>query len=425
MNYEKVVPEDSFIGRYLQYMKGQETPVTYDFWCAVWLLGNAAGRNVVVSRPRAPVHLNWYLILVAESGVTRKSSAVRVAEKLLYEVVDPEEVVGVRMTREALEYKLNDMTKQKGHATARICISEMVTFLGKQGYAMEMPGLLTDLYDCPDKRFGGGTVSKGKIALENVYCSILTASTPSWLVRAVNPDVIEGGFTSRTIFVIDEKRKKRIAWSKEDELKDVIQQEKLKEDLQAIKARAGDTTYSIEASPRAIAKFERWYKYRHESDDPFQASFEAREDAHILRLAACLSINAGRWKVSATDIGHAIKLIQAVKEPASELFGSGYVNDRIVHATDIIRRSLLEAGIDGLRHDDIRKRVSHYMNAKRLRTLLKIMHELNMVECFETINEGAGKPAIIWRATSTIFASGNSGDLMRRLNELEPDYKEK
>ena len=77
MNYKSLVPHDSFIGQYMEYMSELETPDAYDFWCGVWAIGVCCGRNVIVDRPRAPVHLNWYVILSAESGTTRKSTAVR------------------------------------------------------------------------------------------------------------------------------------------------------------------------------------------------------------------------------------------------------------------------------------------------------------------------------------------------------------
>ena len=83
MNYRKLVPSDSFIGQYMDYMSGVETPEAYDFWCAVWAIGVCCGRSVYVDRPRLPVHLNWYIVLTAESGTTRKSTAVRFIEKIV------------------------------------------------------------------------------------------------------------------------------------------------------------------------------------------------------------------------------------------------------------------------------------------------------------------------------------------------------
>ena len=92
VNYNTVVPEGTFIHDYMAAQKGLETATAYDFWCAVWVLSSTLGRSVYVDRPRIPVYLNWYVLLVAETGVTRKSTAVVRARKLLSEVTTDLEV---------------------------------------------------------------------------------------------------------------------------------------------------------------------------------------------------------------------------------------------------------------------------------------------------------------------------------------------
>ena len=77
VKYTTLVKPNTFIGKYMSYMSGLETPSSYDFWTAVWLTSLALGRGLVVSRPRIPVHMNWYIILCAEGGLTRKSTACR------------------------------------------------------------------------------------------------------------------------------------------------------------------------------------------------------------------------------------------------------------------------------------------------------------------------------------------------------------
>ena len=76
MNYRKLVSSDSFIGQYMEYMSYVETAESYDFWCALWAIGTGVGRDVYVDRPNSPVYLNWYIILAAEAGTTRKSTAI-------------------------------------------------------------------------------------------------------------------------------------------------------------------------------------------------------------------------------------------------------------------------------------------------------------------------------------------------------------
>ena len=156
------VQSGTFLSDYMTFMEPQETPYAYDFWSGLWLLGLALGRDCVVSRPRAPVYMNWYMLLVAESGVTRKSTSVKFATKIarmFIERMDDEmTLIESKTTPEQLESTLNDLTKDYGYAHVAISISELVTFLGRERYSMQMPGLLTDLYDSPRIRSGPGTI---------------------------------------------------------------------------------------------------------------------------------------------------------------------------------------------------------------------------------------------------------------------------
>src|SRR5580765_4451640 len=79
------VRRDSFLAQYMDWMDVQETPHVYDLMCGLWCLSIALGRDTVVARPRAPVHLNMYLILVSESGIMRKSTSIRMATSVVRE----------------------------------------------------------------------------------------------------------------------------------------------------------------------------------------------------------------------------------------------------------------------------------------------------------------------------------------------------
>src|SRR5258708_5404574 len=104
ISYSKLVPADSFLGQYMEHMQEQETPQAYDFFCGLWLM-SLAMRGCVVNRPRAPVHMNMYCILAAESGTTRKSSAVRAATKIAREFLGDDAIlIEAKTTPEQLEF---------------------------------------------------------------------------------------------------------------------------------------------------------------------------------------------------------------------------------------------------------------------------------------------------------------------------------
>lgn len=414
LNYKKLVHEDTFIGQYLKYSEHSETPYAYDFWTALWILSVALGRDIVVARPSASVYLNMYCVLVAESGVTRKSTAVRRAVSFIRDLCDEKnQLIESKITPEKLEYDLFMQTIDHGCARASIAIDEMVKFLGKEKYVETMPTLLTDLYDCPEIRVGGGTLQRGSTILRNVHINFLSASTPSWLLRAVNPDVIEGGFTSRVIFVVSEKAKRSAPWPVPPDAK---LREHLGCELRSIRERAKSIP-SIALSEGAMRKFSNWYKSRELKRDPYRASFQSREDGHILRVAALLSVSDNTWEIQSNHVVSAIKLVVEAREEGAAIFEGTGTNSRLVLGVDAIRDKLLAAGIGGIKQSELTKALQRYMDATHVKAALDVMHELQMVQRFEGVHVGKGRPTTIWRAKQSLIAT-NALDTI--ISSLEP-----
>lgn len=413
--YDDVVKEGSFLHDYMRYMAPLETPLSYDFWCGVWLLSCAVGRRTFVARPHAPVFLNLYGVLCANAGITRKSTAIRRCEAVYRAAGFDGEAVTVTasVTPEKLVEQLS-LRSVGGHsATACFLNSELVTLLGKDTYSIALPGMLTDLYDCPRVRTYSKLAS-GDRTLTDVFINFLAASTPAWLVQAVNPDVVEGGFTSRCLFIIDERPKHRVAWPVSD---DSVTPAMLAERLHYVRERAERWgADGITLSDAAKARFVAWYENRHvNDDDPFLASFEAREDHHVLRLAAFLCINDDEWKISTKHIERAIKIIASVKTSAGILFGAHKESRKLTRGIDKLRDALLRAGEMGITQTDLLFKVRNYLSTRELDYALGIMHELEMVQRFDMPTRG--RPKTVWRATNKILARNLNTLLSGRMDD--------
>jgi len=406
VNYKKLVPPDSFIGQYMEYMSYVETATSYDFWCAMWAIGTGVGRGVYVDRPNSPVHLNWYIILAAESGTTRKSTAISSITQIVHRDVP---VLAGKTSPEALDLILHEQTCTNSSASIAFAVSELVTILGREGYMSSMPGLLTDLYDCPSERRSPGTLKSGEIIQKDVYVTFLSASTPSWLVTSINPSVIEGGFTSRVIFVVDDNRKRAIAWPQQRTPDD---RQRVLRGYEGMLERGRQLQSGISISEGGLRKFRKWYNNRATHTDPFLSSFEAREDDHVLRAAGCLAINDGTLEIQAQHITKGIQLIADCKSKSNNLFGGDFSQRaRLTGAIGRIREILIEAGTDGIKHNQIQRRVVRHLDAKELRTLMNIMHECGMVQIFKVSKGGT-----MYRATQSIEKFGVASEVLAKLN---------
>src|SRR3954471_15127227 len=276
------------MGRYLRFMSQQETAYAFDFWSGMWAISCACGRLTYVARPRAPVFLNMYTILIGESGIARKTTSVSMAAGLVRAITREDQELGfidAKMTAEKLDSILHMRTVEHGSAQLCVAIPELAVFLGTEQYVANMPTLLTDLYDCPSHRYGGGTIARGEMIQRNIWLSFLSASTPVWLLKTVNPNVVEGGFTSRCLFIVSNTPKQRIPWPTGDDTTEDY--DILLADLKHIRETAGESQ-PITLTAAAMTAFSKWYRARSRSMDAFLCSFEAREDAHVLRVAALL-----------------------------------------------------------------------------------------------------------------------------------------
>jgi hypothetical protein len=416
-NYSKHVEGDSFIAKFMRFMQPLETSYSYDFWAACWLIAVASGRRVVIPRPRAPVYLNWYVLLLADSGVTRKSTAirnaVRVAKALIAQLhPDLTELIEGGITPEALVHNLAKRSAELGTANVALASSELVSLLGRERYKSGLPGVLTDLYDCPSSH--GAVLTGFKRMATNPFVTLLGASTPTWLSTSINADIIAGGFTSRCMFVISEKRKQRVAWPsiRDNEAGEIAE---LSEHLLRIHESA-EKIAEIRLNDNAMKKYQSWYNRKEHHTDAFRSSFESREDDHVLRLAATLAISDGGWLIDTYHFTKAAAIINEIKDDGMKLFSDSVLVDDAVIAIDKLRRILILAGIDGIRQGVLYNKMRTKLNATEFNAALSIMHELGLVTCQEAIL-GPGKPVRIWKATRLMTSNGAVDAILKKLTK--------
>ena len=411
--YSKYAGKKTFIGRYMDLHSEGESPESYDFWSAIWVLSSALGRDVFIERPNAPIYMNQYIILVANSGVTRKSTAVNFAHKVLRDVM-PEgaAILSSRSSAEGIELMLVRLSEQYGRAHLAISISELATFVGKEPYTKNIPALLTDLYDCPSHR-ANITIARGDTHSKNVYPTFLSASTPAWLQSSINPDVVAGGFTSRVLFILEDRRKQRVAWSKKgDRSRDY---DLMLGNLRKVLATANHIG-SIVLSKGAMRKYVNWYQHKSESTTPFLASFESREDSHMLRLAALLSISEGAKEIQTNHVTDAIRLIKDIKHTSASMFEGGLAPDARTLGVNALIEALTIAGQVGVKREDITKITRRYLDTKDTTHLLDIMHELEMVSKFASHLSTRGRRPTIWRGTQRLQDESFKMALFNRIN---------
>lgn len=211
--FARFMPKTGFIAEYLKFTDISEPPGSYHFWTAMSLVSSTVQRQSWLSKGIYRVYPNLYIVLVAPSGKCRKTGAIRAGEDIARHL-DYVNIIADKTTPEALLEALMDGSKPKitpntgGGAqvnpvdsTGFIRAKEMSTFLNRATYSNGMITILTDLYDCPDE-FKYRTRTKQLVQLDNVFISMIAATTPEWLATNLPEAAFEGGFMSRVIWVV-------------------------------------------------------------------------------------------------------------------------------------------------------------------------------------------------------------------------------
>jgi hypothetical protein len=321
-------------------------------------------------------------------------------------------------TPEKLWDIMSTQSGARGKSHVVINLSELVTFFGRQGYTLGMPAMLTDLYDCPAKRDGGGTVNYGTLPLLNPFITFIAGSTPSWLARAINPDVIEGGFTSRVIFVNSEHRKKLIFWPNNVNQPSV---QTAKEYLCAIRDHAARLKH-IEPDEEAKSFLEEWYRTRKYNGETYLRSFESREDSHILRLAGALALSKLGSRIGLSEVELALYVISRAKKSGSKIFRAPSFDLKLTNGLDRIRAALLKRGLNGIKSWELYIQCKYHFAISEYNGVMEVLVDTGAVKMYVVPNaKKTGRPAKYYVATTKILNPQIWKEILLRSGMATPD----
>jgi hypothetical protein len=365
----------------MAYSDSQETAWSFDLLCALWVLSSVLGPGVQVARGSDRLALNLYILLVAPSGVARKSTALGLASRLWDRCRPPSSItISHRLSPE----RLNEQLSTSPHCA--FVASELVSLLGRAGYSHLLPSLLTDVYDCHT----------------SVYPTFLAASTPTWLAKSLTPEVITGGFGSRLLTVTATGPKRTIPWPEERE-----NEQGFLERAEGL-LRECHPTDTLTLSGSARTAYVRWYTRHtaHQRDGDYSLAFASRQPDHVLKLSGLLSLNRGSALIDRDDILAARYLVDVCARAGASVFGNAersgertrtdVLESRIVDLQRILERG----GTDWVSQSTLTQHFAHRLNARGLRNILDVMHDLRMVQRAEST--GRGRTTTLWRGTTLL-----------------------
>lgn len=286
----------NFIESYLEYSQFSESPENFHFWTAVSCIAGALRRHVWVDMGYFQWTPNFYIVFVAPPGIVSKSTTANIGMNLLREVpgihFGPEVI-----TWQALIQSLAQSTEGFDYdnllhsmSTVTIVSSEFGTFLNPSD--REMVDVLVSLWDGQIGTWEKATKTMGSDKIINPWINVIACTTPSWIQGNFPEYMIGGGFTSRTIFVYGEEKRKLVAYPGNEMPPEVVEQKRqLVHDLEYISNNLiGPYKLDANAQKWGVEWYDKLYtenKDKYASDR--YAGYTARKQTHLHKLAMVLS----------------------------------------------------------------------------------------------------------------------------------------
>ncbi len=321
-----------WLDSYLTYTDSSESPLSYHTWCGLSVLAGALQRRVYLTWGiDQMIYPNLYVVLVGPSGRTRKGSALGIAKDILKKIqgisISPESSSGreamiMAMKRAFTNFLDPSDGKEKGHSAITTFSEELSVFLG-QGDIKYLANL-TDWYDSKDD-WEYETIGRGKDKLQGLCLNLLGATAPDWLQSMIPPEAVGGGFTSRVIFIVEERKRKTVPEHTVTEA-ELELREKLIRDLERVSKLAGP----IKLSPAAKSAYVEWYleqdanlqEGRAVIDDPRFSGYCERRTTHIRKLMLLSCVSRGDdLEVTKDDFDRALTLLLNAEIKMPKTFG--------------------------------------------------------------------------------------------------------
>lgn len=344
-----------WLDSYLEYTKNTESPISYHIWCGLSVIAGALQRRVYLKWGLGrTVYPNVYVVLVGPSGRTRKGVAIGIAKEFLRNVVGvtvtPESSSGkqamiMAMKRAISTYQDPTDGVVKMHSAVTAFSEELAVFLG-QGDISYLSSL-TDWYDSKDE-WEYETISRGKDTLQGLCLTLVGGTAPDWIQSMIPQEALGGGFTSRIIFIVEEKKRQLIPEYLPTQ-EEIEQQAKLREDLDRIGNLMGEVT--MEDATKKL--YTDWYceqdRLLDEQKPPIQdsrfAGYCERRATHLQKLMIICSASRGDdLKLTPADFNRALALLTAAEANMHKTFG-GLGKARISDGSNTVMDFIKQMGI--------------------------------------------------------------------------------
>jgi hypothetical protein len=150
------------IESYMEYALPQESPPDFHLWVLISMIAAAMGRQTFVNMGRFSTYPNMYIILVGESAITHKSTAIKMGLGPFRESLPEVPQLSQKTSPEHLIHTMKGLCDDEdlGRAEAYLESSELSNLIGAAKLDDSLIKLLTEFWDSPSY-FSYATMARG------------------------------------------------------------------------------------------------------------------------------------------------------------------------------------------------------------------------------------------------------------------------
>ncbi len=336
----------NWIQAYLLHTSHLEAPDFFHVWTAIGTIAGALSGKCFLDMGHFVWKPNFFIVFVAPPGIISKSTTANVGMGMLRSVegvhFGPESVTWQALTDAFRDAETLVPEIAKKVSALNIVASELGTFLDPKN--REMIDVLNDMWDGRNVPWQRRTKGEGASEIQNPWLNFVGCTTPAWIQENFPQYAIGAGFTSRTVFVYGEHKRRLIAYPKEEmALQDyqlVRERLRLISDLKSISKICGE----FFLTPDAIAWGKAWYEQHWTIssnaglDRELHGGYIARKQTHLHKLAMVLSAAERSDKlIRADDLEVAKDLLTSLEPGFSRVFSAIADNREVHYLSQLIR----------------------------------------------------------------------------------------
>lgn len=335
----------NWLSAYVEHTKDSEAPELFHFWTGVSCIAACLRRRVWIDERIFQWSPNFYIIFVAPPGVATKSTTIDIGQHMLNEVMAKDETrvkIGPNsLTWQALTVSLEKALEAFEHPSSpsgvfQLCpltinISELGTFLKPKD--TDFMDFLTDMWDgkLRPTPWTHATKTTGTTSIINPWLNIIGCTTPGWMRQNFPSYMIEGGLTSRTIFLYADRKRRLVSYPSQviNGLDFMTRRAKLIEDLSQMASIIGPYEITQEARQYGHKWYvEHWTNRPRDLISDRYAGYLARKQTHIHKMAMVLAAaQRNELLITRGDLETSIRIISGLENDMKRVFDAIGLSD--------------------------------------------------------------------------------------------------